>query len=503
MDNLILIAPYSPLILTVLLGICLLLMQVFVSQQQSHWLSYIALLGSASLILVSSLTYALKAKLPYLPSELQSKAYSNYAFFDGTALFFYLLLSVAALLTILSASFYLEREELVKGEFYALIFFALSGMMVLVSANDLMTLFVGLEIMSMSVYILVGYQRHSTRANEAAFKYFLLGALASAFILYGIALTYGVVGSVDLTQIQSFYYHLPIGPLGSMGLLFILAGLAFKVAAVPFHTWSPDAYEGAPMPITGFMATAVKAAAFALLLKVFGEAFVGVKSYWVEVVMLLSGLTMITGNIMAMRQENIKRMLAYSSIVHTGYLLMGIAALSINQDSQIRSAILYYLFIYVISTLGVFIALNYLSAKGEKRQKIEDFAGLASQAPFAALFLALFMFSFIGIPPLGGFFAKYYLFTEAMRQGQTLLVAFAILNSILSIYYYLRVIVVMYMKPLSEAWQEKPSKPTALSMALALSGITVLWAGFAPFNLLGVLPGLTPLLEWLHIASLM
>lgn len=502
MDKLMPLMPYLPLACAIIFGISQLLLQVFLPNERRHWLTYSALVQMSFLGLVTVMAYTAKMRLSALTPADQSSALQAYHFLDGFSLFFYLLLIVAGFVTVLSSSFYLEREQLVKGEFYALLFFALSGMMVLSSANDMMTLFVGLEIMSMATYVLVGYRRNDVRSNEGAFKYFLLGSMASALLLYGIALTYGVTGSVDLTMIQRFYASQSIGALGSMGMLFILGGLGFKVAAVPFHNWAPDAYEGAPMPITGFMATAIKAAAFALMLKVLGEAFVGLRSYWVEVVSILAALTMLTGNVLAFVQTNLKRMLAYSSIAHTGYLLMGISALSLEGDNQVRAAILYYLFIYVLSSLGVFLILTYLSGQGEVRQKIEDFAGLAKSHPFSALMLALFMFSFIGVPPLGGFFAKYFIFTESLRQHQTWLVMFAVLNSILSVAYYLRVVVVLYFKPAAESFK-LPDRPLALGGMVALMAVITLWAGFAPFNLLGVIPGLTPLVEWLRVAALL
>lgn len=501
MDKLMLAVPYLPLALAVVFGISQLLMQVFVPRQQRRWLTYVAILEMSALSLVTILAFLSRAQIQAMPPMLQNLALANYQFLDGFALFFYLLLITASFVTILVSAHYLERENLARGEYYSLIFFALAGMMVMVSAQHLMTLFIGLEIMSMSTYILVGYQRESTRSNEGAFKYFMLGALASALLLYGIALTYGVAGSLDMTAIQSFYQTHPIGPLGSMGLILILAGLGFKIGAVPFHTWTPDAYEGAPMPITGFMATAIKAAAFALLIKILGGPFVMLRSYWVELVVILSALTMITGNLLALVQVNIKRMMAYSSIVHTGYLLMGIAALSIQPDSQIRSALLYYLFIYVISSLGVFVALTHLSGRGEKIQNIEDFSGLASEYPFTAAALGLFMFSFIGLPPLGGFFAKYFLFSEVIRLQDPLLqglAVFAILNSILSIAYYLRIITTMYFKPVSSYWKQAESRPLSVSFLLFITGLITLWSGFAPFNLLGIIPGLTPLVNWLQ-----
>ncbi len=501
MDKLMLFIPYLPLALAILFGISQLLMQVFIPAQNRRWLTYIALLEMSALSLVTILAYLSRAQIKDMPPGMQNVALANYQFLDGFALFFYLLLIAASFVTLLISAHYLERENMPRGEYYSLIFFALAGMMVLVSAQHLMTLFIGLEIMSMSTYILVGYQRENPRSNEAAFKYFMLGSLASALLLYGIALTYGVVGSLDMSAIQSFYQTHPIGPLGSMGLILILAGLGFKVGAVPFHTWTPDAYQGAPMPITGFMATAVKAAVFALLIKLLGEPFVILRAYWVELIVLLSALTMITGNLLALVQTNIKRMLAYSSIVHTGYLLMGVSALSIQPDSQIRSALLYYLFIYVISTLGVFVALTHLSGRGEKIQEIEDFSGLATDYPFTAAALALFMFSFIGVPPLGGFFAKYFLFSEVLRLQDPLLqglAIFAILNSILSIAYYLRLVVTIYFKPVNAIWKQAESRPVSISFLLLVTGLITIWTGFAPFNLLGIIPGLTPLINWLQ-----
>lgn len=504
MDSLLIFAPFMPLTLAIVFGCLQLLMQVFVSPARRNVLTYSALVQMAFLGLVSVLAYTAKGHLQGLPAAAQSAALQSFAFLDGVALFFYLLLICAGFVTVLGSAYYLEREQLVPGEYYALLFFSLAGMMVLASGGDLITLFLGLEIMSMSVYILVGYRRNDLRSNEGSFKYFLLGSLASALMLYGIALTYGVTGTVQIAEIQRHFLSQPLSALGAIGMLLLLGGLAFKVAAVPFHTWAPDAYEGAPMPITGFMATAVKAAAFALLLKVFGQAFIGLRSYWYETVSILAAVTMITGNVLAFVQQNIKRMLAYSSIVHTGYLLVGISSLSLANDTQIRAALLYYLFIYVISTLGVFLALTYLSAKGETLQRIDDYAGLAKHRPYSAGMLALFMFSFIGLPPLGGFFAKYFLFSEAMRQHQGLLVAFALLNSVLSIAYYLRLITVMYMKPAEPVWSQPFAlRPTALAIVLGVTAVITFWAGFAPFNLLSLVPGLVPLVDWLRVATVL
>lgn len=516
MDKFYFVLPYLPLVLCVLSGILLLLMQAFLKHSQRHLLNYVALLGMGVVGLSTVISVKTLGEIGTgviaLPAELKSQILSHYTFLDSFSLFFYLVLIVGAFLTLLSSTSYLERENLVRGEFFALIFFALSGMMVMVSADHLMTLFVGVEIMSMAVYILVGYQRKSLFSNEGAFKYFLLGAMASAILLYGIALTYGTVGSLDLVDIRNHYTTgNMLQPLGAVGMLLLIGGMAFKVAAVPFHTWAADAYQGAPTPVTGFMATLVKTAAFALILKVLGEAFLPLRVQWVEAVALLSALTMFVGNVMAFTQTNFKRMLAYSSIVHTGYLLMGVAALTLQNTNQIRAAMGYYLLIYVFSSLGVFAILSYLSGRGEKRQLISEYAGLSKSHPWISAALALFMLSFIGVPPLGGFFAKYYLFTETLRQasGDTFMVAlvgFAILNSILSIAYYLRVVTTLYMLPAVETEAEGEASPAGMPSSLALNAVltvTVLitfWTGFAPVNLFNVIPGLTPLIAWLQQA---
>lgn len=495
MDKLMIMAPYLPLALAVLFGISQLLFQVFLNREQRQWLTYIALIEAAALIFACSAVFALRGQVQD-PAIL-----AHYAFFTPVSLFFYMLFSISTLVTILSSSLYLEQENLQAGEFYALLFFALSGMMLLASGQDLMTLFIGLEIMSMSIYILVGYRRNDERSNEGAFKYFLLGSLASAIMLYGMALTYGTAGSLQIQTLKTYYAQQALGPLAGMGLLMLICGMAFKVAAVPFHTWTPDAYEGAPMPITGFMATAVKAAGFVLLLKVLGDSFVLLRSYWLEIVMTLAALTMLVGNVLAVVQNNFKRMMAYSSIVHTGYLLMGVAALN-PSNPEPRAALMYYLLIYVMSTLGVFMALTHLSQRGEKYQNIADYAGLSKEHPFTAFALALFMFSFIGIPPLGGFFAKYYLFSQSMEQGLGLLVAFAIFNSLLSIYYYLRVVAVMYFQPVNEVWQRAQVRPVSVTLVLTLTVLVTVWSGIGPFNLFWSIPGLVPLVKWLQAAAM-
>ncbi len=486
--------PFLPVSLPVLFGLIVLLLGVFLPPKQRYLLPHVSLVGVAFVALSAIAAY--KAVAP------NGEILGGYLILDTYSLFFSLLLSVATFITLLSASFYLEREGLVKAEFLALLFFCLSGMLLLASSRDLITLFVALEIVSMSVYVLVGYDRDNLKANEGAFKYFLLGSMASALLLYGIALLYGSVASTRLYQIHSYFSTHAHEPLAAMGLLLVVVGLAFKVAAVPFHTWSPDAYEGASMPVTGFMATAVKAAVFALLIRVLGEGFISLKTYWVEVVAILAVLTMLGGNILAYTQRNIKRMLAYSSIAHTGYLLMGITALALQPGNEAVSALLYYLLIYVLSSLGIFAALTWLSSQNESLVQISDLAGLGKKYPLTALGLALLFFSFIGIPPLGGFFAKYYLFLTALKAHQIFLVGVAVLASILSIVYYLKIVMVMYMEPLAEHWEAPRIRPISLGAVLGCCSFAVFWAGFAPVNFLNVFPGLLPLLEWLQYTSL-
>lgn len=478
-----------PIALPVFWGLAVLLMSVFLPTRRHFILSQFSLVGLTLIALVSIVAYK---------ASPHTENFGGYLIMDTYALFFHLLLTVATFITVLSSTYFLERDNLPRGEFLALIFFCLSGLLLLTSSRDLILLYVALEIVSMAVYILVGYVRHNLKANEGAFKYFLLGSLSSAILLYGIALLYGSVASTRLQTIHHYFSTHAHEPLAGIALLLILTGLAFKVAAVPFHTWSPDAYEGAPIPVTGFMATAVKAAVFALLIRVLAEGFIALKTYWIEVITTLAILTMFGGHILAYTQTNIKRMLAYSSVAHTGYLLVGLSALALQPGNEAIPALLYYLLIYVLSSLGIFATLTWLSAQHETLVQISDLAGLNQMYPWTAFGLSLLFFSFMGLPPLGGFFAKYYLFLSALKAQQTPLVLLAILASILGIVYYLRVIMVMYMDPTASHWKVPRIRPVSLATVLACCSFATLWAGFAPINFLNVFPGLLPLLEWLQ-----
>ena len=417
---------------------------------------------------------------------------------DGFSYFFYLLFCIIGVVSTLIAIPYLDRERAQRGEFYTLLTFAIAGMFVMVSSDDLMTLFLGFETMSLSIYVMVGWRRHVLRSNEAVLKYFFLGSLAAAIFLYGIALIYGSAGTTNLAEIASLLRTPALGmnPIFVMGSLMVLAALAFKVAAFPFHMWTPDVYEGAPSPVTAFMATAVKAAAFALLLRV-GLAFFSVgqmHEVGLAVVWHLAILTMFVGNVFALVQKNVKRMLAYSSIAHTGYLLVGIAALP---DVEAGASVLFYLVAYAFTNLGALACVSFLAGREERVENIEDYAGIAWRYPLVGLGMAVCMFSLIGFPPTAGFFGKYYLFIAAMKANLGPLVVIAVINSILSVYYYLRVVVVMYMTPPTGAFDAPGVEtvvPGATRAVIAYASVAVIWAGIGTVNLTAFMPGASPLI---------
>lgn len=412
---------------------------------------------------------------------------------DRFALFFTGLVTVCAMATLLTSANYLNRFGMNRGEFFSMLFFSTMGMVVVVSALDFISLFIGIELMSLAIYVLVAFRRRDMFANEAALKYFLIGAFAIGFFLYGVSLIYGLTGSTSFQVIAAAVAEkeLVTHPVFLLAIALILAGLGFKVSAVPFHMWTPDAYQGAPTPITGFMATAVKAASFAALLRLFSMCFMANQDNWMGVIMVLAVVTMTVGNIVALVQRNIKRMLAYSSIAHAGYILVGVAALSSNNTTA-ASAIMFYVTVYAFMTLGAFALVSAIEKKGVTRGLEEpDYAGLGLSHPFLGFCMAVFMFSMAGIPPTGGFFAKYYIFGAAVSEGLVGLVILGVLNSALSLYYYLRVIVVLYM--------QKREAPVAVHadlgvrIVLLLCLLAVLWLGFGPT---GFIPGLENVLEW-------
>lgn len=365
---------------------------------------------------------------------------------DGLTRGFQWLCLIASALAVLLSQQVLDDLQEQTVEYYALILLSLSGMLFLCGATDFVSLYFSLELMAICIYILVAYFRNQARGVEAGIKYFLLGAFSSGILLYGISLIYGVAGGTT-TNFATLNDTLALVPKSNSllvfaGVLMVLVGMAFKVAAVPFHMWSPDAYEGAPTPITAFMATAPKAAALAAFLRVFGTAFQGVAHEWIPALTYIAGASMILGNIAAVKQQSLKRLLAYSSIAHVGYMLLGVLSHDPVAGAQ---AVWLYMFTYLIMTIGAFAVVIHLQGKGEG-ERIEDFRGLGHRQPFLAFAMLVFLLSLAGIPPLIGFFGKFYLFKLAIEQGYTTLTVLALLTSAISAFYYLGVINQMYFK---------------------------------------------------------
>jgi NADH-quinone oxidoreductase subunit N len=393
----------------------------------------------------------------------------------------WLLLGTAALTVFVSFE-YLDRESLVIPEYYVLLLFATLGMMLMAGGEDLIVVFLGLELMSVCVYALAGINRHSAPAAEAALKYFLLGAFASGFLLYGIALVYGATATTNLTLIgvQVSSLALQSSPMLLIGIGLLLVGFGFKVAAVPFHMWAPDVYDGSPTPVTGYMATAVKAAAFAALLRVLGEAFAVVPA-WQQVVWGLAIATMVGGNLIALAQRTVKRMLAYSSVAHAGYLLVAVAA----GPARGAAAFLFYLVAYTLMTLAAFALLAAKGRNGERDVRIEDLAGLAQERPWLAFALAVCMLSLLGFPGTAGFIGKWYILVAATAAGQGTLAILLVLTSVVSAGYYLPVIMAMYMQPQPSADAHRGARLSPLAAAaVAVSVVGLLFFGFRPNSLL-------------------
>jgi len=398
------------------------------------------------------------------------------------------LIGVAAFLVCWLSLQYLAELRINHGEYYALILLSTAGMFLLVGATSLLALFLGLELMSIPLYVLAGFDRRNLRSNESAFKYFLVGSFASAVLLYGIALVYGVSGALDFEGIRKAFP--PGNPLGTIGLGLLVVGFAFKVASVPFHQWAPDVYEGAPTSVTAFMAITVKVAGFAALLRLLIQAFGPVSASLTDLFWALAAATILVGNLMAVIQTNLKRLLAYSSIAHAGYLLIGFATGTVDG----YGAVLFYLLVYVFTNLGAFAVLVALSEAGKDCDTFDDLAGVARQSPGLAALLTLFALSLAGIPGTAGFVAKFYLFKSAVASGQTVLAIIGVLGSVVSVYYYLRIPVQMYM---AEAAAERPRRIAATGelLVLAACAIVVLFLGFFPSHAPGLFGGVRAL-EW-------
>lgn len=402
---------------------------------------------------------------------------------DNFALFINLVLVLVGIFTVIFSADTIERDGIPAGEYYGILLFSIVGMMLMGQATDLLLIFLALETMSMGVYVLTAIQRDRAQSTEAGFKYFLLGSFASAFFLYGIAFLYGVTGSTSLERVGTVIaaQSMSGNPMILLGVGLLLVGFAFKIAAVPFHMWSPDAYEGAPAVVTGFMSTGVKAAAIAAFARVFLSALEPMITSWTPVLWAIAALTMVVGTVVGVAQTSLKRMLAYSSIAHGGYLLLGILA----ANDVGKAAILYYLAAYALTNLGAFGIIALLGSKDRPNDDLRDYAGLWHTHPALASLMTFFLLSLGGFPPTAGFIAKWYVFSAAVGAGYYGLAIIGVLSSVVSVYYYLRIVVMMYMS-------ERDARPVPPQVTgVALAGLVVSMAGVL---YLGVLPA--RVLDW-------
>jgi len=433
---------------------------------------------SAGLGVIALLTLLIAFVLTLFTFGQNHLAFGGALVADDYAAFFDLLIIIATAVIVAMSIDYVSDEGLAGAEYYALILFSALGMMLMAAADDLIIMFLGLETMSLAIYALAGFMRRDPKSNEGALKYFILGAFSTGFLLYGIALVYGATGTIKLEPIRA---ALASGnasnPLLLLGLGLMLIGFGFKVAAVPFHMWTPDAYQGAPTPVTAFMAVGVKIAAFAGFMRVFMVSLGPVSAEWSGVLWVIAAITMTIGNLTALVQDNIKRMLAYSAIANAGYLMLGMAAAPARAAG---GAMLYYLLGYAFTNLGAFAVIIAIARRGETRDRISDFRGLARNHPGLAAAMALFMLSLAGVPPLAGFVGKFYLFSAALGAGLVWLVLIAAVNSAISVYYYTRVIVEMYAREGGEVAVEPLGARPALLISIVVAVAGTILIGLYP-----------------------
>ncbi len=410
-------------------------------------------------------------------------AFSGLVVIDAYGAFWKLLLYFVTGLTVLLSFSYLKEERLYFGEYYGFVLLALSGMMVMVSAADLLTIYLGTELMSLSLYVLAGLKRTEPRSLEASAKYFVLGAFSSGILLYGISLLYGATGSTRLSAVAASIAGRGLDdPLLLFATIMLAVGFSFKLAVVPFHMWTPDVYQGAPTSVTAFMAVASKAASFGAFVRVFMEGLGGVRANWSDIFLLLCLATLVLGNIVALVQTNIKRMLAYSSIAHAGYALIGVVAAGRAsgppQSGHGIASVLLYLAFYAFMTFGAFAVVAMLRKGGLEGEEIEDFEGLTKRHPVGALLMLLFMVSLAGIPPTAGFIGKFYVFMSAVEAGMSWLAVVALIFAAISAYYYLRLVMVMYMREPGAVSETSPrlvmSPTVSVVLACAVAGVIVL-----------------------------
>ena len=463
-----------PEIISTVTGVVIMVLDpLFPKQANRKPLGWIAPLGALAALIASLCQYSLPAGTAYF-GVVQTDAFST---------FFHVLISGILLVSVLVTLDAVRPDTENLGELFALMSFGAVGMLLMTSGVELLLVFIGLEISSISTYILAGFRRKTAKSPESALKYFLLGSFATAFFLYGIALTYGATGTTRIPNIAAGLAHSHALPIAVVGLAFIVIGLAFKVSAAPFHLWTPDAYEGAPSPVVGLMSTAPKAAAFAVLLRIAYEAFPLLHHHWMPLLWLLAAISMTIGNLGALRQKNVKRMLAYSSIAHAGYLLVAFTVLS----TEGVAAASFYAVTYAIMNVGIFAVISHAGGYEDRLTLIEDYKGLAYRSPLLGGVLAFFLLSLIGIPFTGGFFGKFYVFAAAIHSGMIWLAIIGLLNSGIAVFYYLRVITATYSKPSdSSPVRNVPRVSAPLFAAMFLTVAATLLLGIIPGRILSL-----------------
>ena len=463
------ISAILPAVVLSIFGIFIMVAEPFVGAKRKSVLGWVGFAGTLGAILA----------LP--PMSLNSwDRYSRLWIVDDYSVFFsFIFLLIAAITTLTSIDF-LRRENMNHAEFYALLLFATAGMVMMAASNELIMVFLGLEILSIATYVLAGFRRTDLRSNESALKYFLLGSFSSAFFLYGAALIFGATGSTNLTAIgTALRTSAGAGSIVYLSAAMILIALCFKVALAPFHIWTPDVYEGAPTPVTGFMSVGPKAAGFAVLFRVFMTAFPSIEERWTTAIWLVAGLTMVLGNVIALVQPNIKRMLAYSSIAHAGYVAVAFVAAS----RRGVSAAMFYLLCYGLMNLGAFAIVTILSRTEDKLVNVTDYAGLGAKKPGLAAALTLFMLSLAGVPGTAGFAGKFFIFRAAVESGLVWLAIIGVVTTVVSFYYYLYVIVQMYMREPKDEFTDV-SLPGSLKLALAVAAAGTVYLGVLPARVL-------------------
>lgn len=457
----------APELLLALVGTLLMVLEPLTSNKRLlSTLALIALLAAGGLAVLSH--------------NDPGPAFSNMIVVDGLATFFRVLVCLVGVLTVLISTHYLRNEKHEGGEYFALLLFSIVGQCLMASANELIMIFIGLEISSIASYIMAGYLRDDRRNNESALKYFLLGSFATAFLLYGVAWIYGLTGTTNLSEVRAVLAN-PQAEVNSLlltaSIVLMFVGFAFKVSAAPFQMWAPDVYQGAPVPVSGFMSAGPKAAAFAMFLRVTYTAFEPVKDRWIPLLWISALATMIIGNFAALRQSNVKRLLAYSSIAHAGYVMVALT----TQTETGAAAAMFYLAGYALMNMGAFAIVTHIARPGERFVEVEDLAGLGQRQPAMAALLTVFLLSLIGVPLTGGFFGKFYIFKAALDEQLIWLSVLGLLNSAVAAYYYLRIIVVMYMHAPSSDAEALPAPSAGVQFTA--------WASALGTVLLGVFPG--------------